>query len=390
MVRGLESSLVVNGRNARRQAFRSRILVVGLLVLLCGCPRAKQADSDGAKKDAATPRASVALRVLVVNEPGVAEAINRLRGEWAERSGGELSTTAGEWKDVAGAKSIDADVVIFPSRYLGELCTRGWLQPVRSSVLEGDEFDSKDVFPIVRRELMRWGGEVMALPLGIELVVPEKLNKLHPGLNFLAIAAPSAVSDGREGVLFEPQTMKPRMTDAVFVEALQRLAKAEQKNKSAESSDVHVVPVLGFADRLMGVTSSSRNGASAFKLAAWLASAETSTQLESAGERLLPVRRSLAAAAAWHDPAQSAGERAEVAKTLEVALNAERSLLVPRIPGVDKYMAALDEVAKTPPVDKAAAEAALQKVAERWEQITNAHGREAQQRAYLKHLQISE
>ena len=37
-----------------------------------------------------------------------------------------------------------------------------------------------------------------------------------------------------------------------------------------------------------------------------------------------------------------------------------------------------------------AAEAALQKVAERWEQITNAHGRESQRRAYLKHLQISE
>ena len=110
--------------------------------------------------------------MLVVNEPGVAEAINRLRGEWAERSGGELSATSSEWKDVAGAKSIEADVVIFPSRYLGELCTRGWLQPVRSSVLEGDEFNGGDVFPLVRRELMRWGGEVMALPLGIQVTVP--------------------------------------------------------------------------------------------------------------------------------------------------------------------------------------------------------------------------
>ena len=68
----------------------------------------------------------------------------------------------------------------------------------------------------------------------------------------------------------------------------------------------------------------------------------------------------------------------------------DQCLLVPRIPGVDEYMAALDEAAKSPPADKAAAEAALQKVAERWEQITNAHGREAQRQAYLKHLQISE
>ena len=92
------------------------------------------------------PRASVALRVLVVNEPGVAEAINRLRGEWAERSGGELSATSSDWKEVAGAKSIEADVVVFPSRYLGELCTRGWLQPVRSSVLESDDVQRRTMF----------------------------------------------------------------------------------------------------------------------------------------------------------------------------------------------------------------------------------------------------
>ena len=369
---------------------KDRLISLGFVagvVLLSGCPRGEQAKPQAAGE---APRASVALRVLVVNEPGVAEAINRLRGEWAERSGGELSTMSSEWKDVAGAKGLEADVVIFPSRYLGELSTRGWLRPIRSSVLEGDEFDGKEVFPIVRRELMRWGGEVMALPLGVELVVTGTQNKSHPGLNFLAIAAPNAVSDGREGVLFDPQTMKPRIADAVFVEALQRLAKAEPAKKPDERSDVPIVPVFGFADRLMGVTTSSRNGASAFKLAAWLASADVSTQLESAGDRMLPVRRSLATSTSRHDPAQSSGEREDSAKTPETALNADRCLLVPRIPGVDEYMSALDEAAKAPPADKAAAEAALQKVAERWEQITNAHGREAQRQAYLKHLQISE
>src|SRR3977135_4091333 len=120
MVRGLESSLVVDERYARLRASGARLFVVGLLVLLSGCPNTKQTNTESTKRDvASTPRASVALRVLVVNEPGVAEAINRLRGEWAERSGGELSATSSEWKDVAGAKSIDADVVIFPSRYLG-------------------------------------------------------------------------------------------------------------------------------------------------------------------------------------------------------------------------------------------------------------------------------
>jgi hypothetical protein len=330
------------------------------------------------------------LRVLVVNEPGVAEAINRLRGEWAERSGGELSATSGEWKIVAGAKSIDADVIIFPSRYLGELCTHGWLQPVRSSVLEGNDFNGGDVFPLLRRELMRWGGEVMALPLGVQVAMPGATNAVHPGLAFLAAAAPSAVSNGREGVLFDPQTMKPRIADSVFVDALQRFAKSETATRTEENGAERYVPVLGFADRLIAVNSASRNGASAFKLAAWLASADVSTQLDTPAERLLPVRRSIAATPSRMNPEQRSGERAQTATTLEAALNAEQCLLVPRIPGVDEYVAALDEAARTPVADKAAAEAALQKVAEQWEQITNAHGREAQRRAYLKHLQISE
>jgi hypothetical protein len=330
------------------------------------------------------------LRVLVVNEPGVAEAINRLRGEWAERSGGQLSAASSQWKEVSAAKSMDADVLIFPSRYLGELCTRGWLQPVRSSVLEGDEFNGRDVFPLLRRELMRWGGEVMALPLGIQVLVPGMAVAGHPALGFLAAAAPNVVSNEREGVLFDPQTMKPRIAAPVFVDALERFAKSKTATRAGEKSGDRLIPVLGFADRLIAVGSASRNGASAFKLAAWLASADVSAQLNLTGDQLLSVRRSSATTSSRSNPDQPSGDRGETVNTLEAALNGDVCLLVPRIPGVDEYMAALDEVTKTPPGDKGAAEAALQKVAERWEQITNAHGREAQRQAYLKHLQISQ
>ena len=364
-----------------------RWLVVCVAVLLTGCPRGEQAKPQAAGD---APRASVALRVLVVNDPGVAEAINRLRGEWAERSGGELSAMSVAWKEVAGAEGIAADVIIFPSRYLGELSARGWLQAVRASVLDGDEFSGRDVFPLVRRELIRWGGEVMALPLGIQVLVPGMADAGHPGLEFLAVAAPSAVSNEREGVLFDPQTMKPRIADPVFVDALQRFAKSKTATPAGKNSVEPLVPVLGFADRLIAVNSASRNGASAFKLAAWLASADVSTQLNAAGDQLLSVRRPSATTSSRSNPAQPSGDGGDAVKTLEAALNAERCLMVPRIPAVDEYMAALDEAANAPPADKAAAEAALQKVAERWEQITNAHGREAQRRAYLKHLEITE
>src|SRR4051812_32158501 len=174
------------------------------VVLLSGCPRGERAKPQAAGEG---PRASVALRVLVVNEPGLAEAINRLRGEWAERSGGELKANSSTWSEVADAKSLDTDVIVFPSRYMGELCTRGWLRPVRKSVLDSDEFNASDVFPLIRRDLMKWGGEVMALPLGIRIPMRTKSTGDHPGLNLLAEAAPAALSNEREGVLFDPQTM---------------------------------------------------------------------------------------------------------------------------------------------------------------------------------------
>jgi hypothetical protein len=261
---------------------------------------------------------------------------------------------------------------------------------MRSSVLESKEFNIGDVYPLVRRELMRWGGEVMALPLGVQLMIPGKASAQHPGLGFLAVAAPNAVSSAREGVFFDPRTMKPRITDPVFVDALQRYSVPELAARTAENDSSRFVPVLGFGDRLMGVSSESRNVASAFRLAAWLASADISTQLNTPGERMLPVRRSLAASSLRRNRAQPSGERAEVAKTFDDALNAEECLLVPRILGANAYLAALDQAARTPVANKAAAEAALQKVAEQWEQTTNAHGRDAQRKAYLKHLGISE
>ena len=318
----------------------------------------------------------------MVNEPGVAEAIKRLRGEWAERSGGELTVESKSWKAVAAGETLDADAIIFPSRYLGEMCVRSWLRPVRSSVLESNEFAAEDVFPLVRRELMKWGGEVMALPLGLDWG-PASKSFDHVGYVVLVVAAPAAVTNEREGVLFDPQTMKPRINEPPFVDALEQVVKT--------GSDFgEKVPVFGFADRMVAVSSTSRNGASAFKLISWLASAEISTQLARAGDPLMPVRRSLASSSAWCDPATDANTRSKYGEMLSTAMSADRCLLVPRIPGVDDYIAALDGAVKSASSDKVPARAALKTATKRWEEITDAHGRDAQRQAYLRHLGIAE
>jgi hypothetical protein len=327
------------------------------------------------------------LRVLVVNEPAVADAINRLRGEWAERSGGELSAASQPWADVVAAKNLGADVIVFPSRYLGELCVRGWLRPVRPNVLESDEFNVADVFPVVRRDLMRWGGEVMALPLGVDFGQTSSAFRDHPGFALLTLAAPTAVTNEREGALFDPETMKPRIADSAFVKALERMAAGTNATNS-EADSSKQVPVLGLADRMVAVSANSRNGATAFKLIAWLASADVSVQLARADEHLQPVRPSLASSSAWYDPALTAAERSKLAESLTTSLHATQCLLVPRIPGVDEYMAPLDEAVRAAVNNNVPAPSALAGVAAQWEKTTDKYGRNSQRQAYWKHLGI--
>ncbi len=173
-----------------------------------------------------------------MNEPDLAEAIDRLRGEWNERAAGELNTSSMKWYELAAENSPDADVIVFPSRYLGELCVRNWLRPVRANVLQSDELNMEDVFPIVGRQLIRWGGEVMCLPLGTDPAAIHPDLAKHPAIAFLVEAAPGATSQNREGVLFDTHTMKPRIAEPVFVEALQRLSEAATTTRQINHTNV--------------------------------------------------------------------------------------------------------------------------------------------------------
>lgn len=356
-----------------------------LLPLLVGCPHQQ---SPPATPE--TPRASVALRVIVVNDPEVAEAINRLRGEWTERSAGELNVTAKSWAHIATAKNLDADVVIFPSRYLGTLCARDWLRPIRSGVIESNHIDADSIYPLVRRTLIKWDGETMALPLGIDPHLFTKPGPAHPAIELLAQVAPAIVAAQHDGMFFNPQTMKPRIADSEFVDALQHLVAPRAPNATPAPESSESVPILGLNDRLVAATSSSRNGASAFKLIAWLFSPDISAQLANVGDQLTSPRKPLASV---QNPANASGGESDhhsLAEQTAAALSGDQSVVLPAIPGIDDYLTALDAAVKAAIDGKLSPQAALETAAKRWEQITDELGRNTQRQAYLKHLGINE
>ena len=113
--------------------------------------------------------------------------------------------------------------------------------------------------------------------------------------------------------------MKPRITEPAFVDALGQLAErahADEAKKPESDSKQLLIPVLGFNDRLIAVTASSRNAASAFKLLEWLALPETVSQFARVGGDWLPPRRSVASSSSWYDSTLSTAQRTERSTSL--------------------------------------------------------------------------
>jgi multiple sugar transport system substrate-binding protein len=264
---------------ARLRAAGSRLFVL-LIVLLAGCSQRPEA-STATNISPNTTRPSVALRVLVVNDPSLATAINRLRGEWSEREGGTLVAESKPWAEATSTDAISADVIVFPARYLGELAGR--LRPVRDSVISSKLHNAEDLLPLAREKLAVYGGRRFALPLGIQLPLfgyrdewlvpddagpPSSWQEYHelqshvgeapvvwpprdssdhwPAIMLLARAASYACHPRQESPLFDPQSMAPRIAGPPFVTALDEWRKeravAETSANNERNSAVPDLP----------------------------------------------------------------------------------------------------------------------------------------------------
>jgi multiple sugar transport system substrate-binding protein len=232
---------------------------------LAGCDDAgSKADP---KKSAAEPRslAGTKLRLIVLDDPAMATAIGRLRGEWRVQTGSEFEVADAE-KDWS-AKSCDADAVICPSAMLGALAAGGQISALPEKLLHGAAGQWEDIFELLRLREAAWGGEVFAVPMGSPTLVCcyradllEKLGRKPPqtwdeyeelarllaaqkparnggpwcgaieplggdwaALTLLARAAPYAKHRDNYSTLFDIGTMAPLVAGPPFVRALEEL-----------------------------------------------------------------------------------------------------------------------------------------------------------------------
>ncbi|MEN6558128.1 MAG: extracellular solute-binding protein, partial [Thermoguttaceae bacterium] len=246
-------------------------LALGPFLVLVGCtkPQTEPASQSAPKKK---PLENLSLRLAVVDDPAIAAAVVRLRGEWNAQTGAELQVSEIAEKDLARADLPPFDAVIAPSYWLGSLAERGQLAPVPDRLLRGAQWAG--LFELLKLREAVWGQQAMAVPFGSPVYccwyradlleklgrrpprtwaeyfdLARKLARLSPppkrdgaawagtieplapgwaGLTLLARAAPYAKHRDNYSALFDIDTMEPMIAGPPFVQALEDLVAASK------------------------------------------------------------------------------------------------------------------------------------------------------------------
>ena len=226
------------------------------------------------------------LRVLVIDDSDLAGVI---RQQWQTRSiDDELEVRTASREELQSARRLSADVVVFPSPWMGELVERELIQPIPETMLQpaGENpplLKLDDLLPTVRQCDVSWGRKVYAVTLGspqmvllyrpdlfeklqlsppatwaeyqaavVKLADRKALGELAPaadkpwhaalestaagwaGVTLLARAASAVRSEGQMYAIFDPDQMSARIASPPFVAAAREMAAALQTSEAAD------------------------------------------------------------------------------------------------------------------------------------------------------------
>lgn len=503
--------------NPQSMFLRARIRRVAWLLMLIatfvGCTSGNESKSPADSAEETASLSGVELRLVVVDDPELAEAVRLLRGEWQGSTGAKLEISEQTAAELLGAKELSADAVIYPVECLGELAERDWLAPIPKATLDDPTLAWLDIFEADKSRLATWGTEAYAIPFGAPLLTccyradllkkldrdpPEtwaqyqelvelladrgKLGDAAPpadqpwfaaaeplaegwaGRTLLARAAAYAKHRNHYSTLFDMESMAPLIAGPPFVKALDELAAAakygaeskldfgpeqarqalargqcalaltwpaparseelvqsttasgDQATQGEPAPDLEIgfielpgasevynlgskawdkrrpqdnprVPLLGVSGRLGSIAKKSTKVDAAGQLLAWLSGPQWGQRVASASKATTLYRTSqLAAPAEWLDLKVEEPAALQYAEAAHQSMSQEESLTVLRIPGRERYLAALDQAVRKVVAGESESQAALDEVAETWRQITAEFGLEAQRNAYRRDL----
>jgi multiple sugar transport system substrate-binding protein len=146
------------------------------------------------------------------------------------------------------------------------------------------------------------------------------------------------------------------------------------------------IPLLAAAGRLGSVTRESSRSKAALHVLAILSAEESRNVAAASPAATLYRRRHLATPADWYPATGNEEETKSYAEAAEQSLSRGVWMFSPRIPGRERYLAALDDAVRKALAKELSARNALTQAAEKWDAITEDLGREKQLAAYRRSL----
>ncbi len=237
------------------------------LIALSGCP-SKVADRSKAGATSSSNVEKPPLRVFLVGEKSVGEALVR---RWQGTSQQLLEVVSIDEKGLLQEKEIRADVIIFPSRCLGEMVERKWISPLPSKLVEGRTSASANpdlIWPEVWRKQVSYGKKLWGVPLGVCIPMVLCHSKLGGGQSVWkldSLLANDAIPQEKKnassespdaidtdalidrytlmlatelnvspnmGLYFQLSNLKPRLTEPAFLRVAEKMAKAASSSKA--------------------------------------------------------------------------------------------------------------------------------------------------------------
>ncbi|MGD9125941.1 MAG: extracellular solute-binding protein [Planctomycetia bacterium] len=160
--------------------FLQIVVLVVLLPVLVGCPDTKQPDE--ADQESTVSLDGVKLTLAINGDEPLADAIEKLAGEWKAQTGSELKVVRLDTNSVDDLKKADADALITASHMLGALADSKMIVPLERSVLEADPSHWVSTFEIPRLTETTWGETLYGISFGSPVLVcyyrPDLFEKL--------------------------------------------------------------------------------------------------------------------------------------------------------------------------------------------------------------------
>lgn len=161
-------------------------------------------------------------------------------------------------------------------------------------------------------------------------------------------------------------------------------AKSWERHHGDESGRI---PLLCLSGRLGSVARTAAHPDHAFQLLSWLTGRQWGNRVSSTSPATTLYRHSqIKIAHDWLDPPIDAQAAAQYAHSVEAALSRQAYLFALRIPGQEKYLAALDTAVEQVVLGHQSPSDALQQTVAAWQAITDKLGADAQRKAYRQSL----